>query len=82
MNPITIVAMIVISYFILTIFPSLMYYYYGIYYVKYGFNVGKDPAGEVKFILFSGYYCIMFYLKKEKWFEKRKEVLKKREEMN
>lgn len=75
-----IISLVVISYFIITIFPSLMYYYYGIYYPKYGNKIAKDPVGEVLFIIFSGYYCILFYVKGKFWFFNREKMLREKDE--
>ena len=73
-----IISLVVVSYFIITIFPSLMYYYYGIYYPKYVNKIAKDPVGEVLFIILSGYYCILFYVKGKLWFTNREKMLEDR----
>ena len=77
-----VISLVIISYFIMTIFPSLMYYYYGVYYVKYGYQVKYDPVGALKFILFSGYYGILFYAKGNLWFANREKMLEDRKKVS
>ena len=78
LNITPIIVLIIILYVIFTIYPSIMYYYYGVYYPKYGLKIVYDPIGGVLVFLLSGYYCILFYINKNQWFENRITIMKER----
>ena len=50
-----------IGYFVLGLYPSIIFYFYVIYYPKYGFKVGREPLRELLCIILCGYYAIKFY---------------------
>lgn len=54
-----------IGYFVLGLYPSIIFYFYVIYYPKYGFKVGREPLRELLCIILCGYYAIKFYTKKK-----------------
>lgn len=58
-----------IGYFVLGLYPSIIFYFYVIYYPKYGFKVGREPLRELLCIILCGYYAIKFYTKKEVWYK-------------
>ena len=60
-----------IGYFVLGLYPSIIFYFYVIYYPKYGFKVGREPLRELLCIILCGYYAIKFYTKKEVWYKSR-----------
>lgn len=60
--------LLIIGYFVLGLYPSIIYYYYAIYYPKHGFKIGRDPLGEFLAIILCGYYGIKFYTRKEEWY--------------
>ena len=78
LNTISIIILIIVLYLIFTIYPSIMYYYYGVYYLKYGLKTVYDPIGGMLVFLLSGYYCILFYINKNQWFEKRITIMNER----
>lgn len=77
-NIASIVILIIYLYVIFTIYPSIMYYYYGVYYPKYGLKIVYDPIGGMLVFLLSGYYCILFYINKNQWFENRITIMNER----
>ena len=60
---------LIIGYFILGLYPSIIYYYYAIYYPKHGFKIGHDPLGEFLSFILCGYYAIKFYVNREEWYK-------------
>ena len=78
LNTISIIILIIVLYLIFTIYPSIMYYYYGVYYLKYGLKIVYDPIGGMLVFLLSGYYCILFYINKNQWFENRITIMNER----
>ena len=78
LNTISIIILIIVLYLIFTIYPSIMYYYYGVYYLKYGLKIVYDSIGGMLVFLLSGYYCILFYINKNQWFANREKMLEDR----
>ena len=78
LNTISIIILIIVLYLIFTIYQSIMYYYYDVYYLKYGLKIVYDLIGGMLVFLLSGYYCILFYINKNQWFENRITIMNER----
>ena len=60
-----------VGYFVLGLYPSIIFYYYVIYYPRHGFKVGCEPLRGTLCIILCGYYAIMFYTKKDVWYKSK-----------
>jgi len=62
---------LLVGYFVLGLYPSIIFYYYVIYYPIHGFKVGCEPLRGTLCVILCGYYAIKFYTKKEVWYKSR-----------
>ena len=60
-----------VGYFVLGLYPSIIYYFYVFYYPKHGFKIGCEPFRGALCIILCGYYAIKFYTKKEVWYKSK-----------
>ena len=62
---------LLVGYFVLGLYPSIIFYYYVIYYHRHGFKVGCEPLRGTLCIILCRYYAIMFYTKKDVWYKSK-----------